>query len=474
MFATLSRFFRRPPLADLIEEVPDELSRFADDATGLRLDPRLLMDNACFLNQVYCLPLEHKGGRQLVALPEGAELYGVARHKAVHVGIVRVSQDTFDRALWSYYGQRRPEQPKAPWSGGYQFAVRDVEPATEPYPEVRMWDDCYRRFRELRGTSDFGTRLITARQASSHALINAVYLAFCDHRPLVLSPDMLWTTLLQGLTLHVELNPDAMRHRLVRHTGKKRIEISRPDFVPESLENPWDEVMNEFAAAVEPHLQPGVAPRLKRRFSTTGPVEQAVASLCVMDLLKDFFGYAMACICGIPSITLEGTPEDWTELREAVADWREFDLDWWLDALDPILAQFEAASRGQVDSRFWNDIYQHHETVEGYGGPFQTMSGWISLFIPYIHQERNPHFSSPHSPIYANYFPSSLSRASIQLVTPEGSGTIELVGGLLGVEQSATLSLRPKLGWAVHGHEVRDEGKPPGWSQLRPEIRKRY
>ena len=45
--------------------------------------------------------------------------------------------------------------------------------------------------------------------------------AFYEHRPMTLSPDAVWFTIAQGFATHVNLNAEALRHRFVRHEGKK-------------------------------------------------------------------------------------------------------------------------------------------------------------------------------------------------------------------------------------------------------------
>ncbi|MBL7775710.1 MAG: DUF4419 domain-containing protein, partial [Saprospiraceae bacterium] len=42
--------------------------------------------------------------------------------------------------------------------------------------------------------------------ASTNGFLYAVYRAYAEHRPLVLSPDMVWLTILQGFSTHVNLN----------------------------------------------------------------------------------------------------------------------------------------------------------------------------------------------------------------------------------------------------------------------------
>ena len=58
-----------------------------------------------------------------------------------------------------------------------------------------------------------------------HPLLSAVARAFADHRPLVLSPDAVWLTIAQGVAQHVRLHAEELRPRLVRHAGRKRLNV---------------------------------------------------------------------------------------------------------------------------------------------------------------------------------------------------------------------------------------------------------
>src|SRR5262249_36582008 len=69
------------------------------------------------------------------------------------------------------------------------------------------------------------------QQPGFHSLIAAVHLAYQLHFPLVLSPDVLWLTLAQGLANHVNNHAEELRSRFVSHQGKTVIEVRRDDFV---------------------------------------------------------------------------------------------------------------------------------------------------------------------------------------------------------------------------------------------------
>ena len=50
--------------------------------------------------------------------------------------------------------------------------------------------------------------------------IAATHFAFSQHRPLVLSPDMIWVTILQGLAQHVKNHAEKLRSQFVGHQGE--------------------------------------------------------------------------------------------------------------------------------------------------------------------------------------------------------------------------------------------------------------
>ena len=63
-------------------------------------------------------------------------------------------------------------------------------------------------------------RVLTGPGAELHPFLGAVHTAFAEHRPLVLSPDVVWLTILAGVTQHVRLSAERLRDRFVRHRDK--------------------------------------------------------------------------------------------------------------------------------------------------------------------------------------------------------------------------------------------------------------
>jgi hypothetical protein len=297
-------------------------------------------------------------------------------------------------------------------------------------------------------------------------LIGTLHAGFSSHRPVALSPDIIWLTICQGLAHHVNANAEALRRRLVKHEGKLRLVVRRDEFVKGSPENPWPEVFAEFSTAIRAHL--GDAHRLiVADFSTTGPVERSASEVVLLDAMQAFFSYEVHTLCGIPSITLEGTAEDWQKIARRVREFARFDLAWWIEPLQPVLEEFVAAAEGNVDGRFWDSIYKWQGS-EGSGSPH--VSGWVLKLFPYLDNpeakyarlfrrestapplRRNPWLSLPPSGNGPGRddFPSLPAKAPFLWKYLGTDYQMEFVGGLMGIGQNpTTLCLRPEIGWAV-------------------------
>jgi len=224
-----------------------------------------------------------------------------------------------------------------------------------------------------------GTVAVFTRQ---NLFAKAVHAAFFGHHPLVLSPDVIWTTIAQGLAHHVDQNAEELRKQFVMHDGKMQLEITRPSFVKGSPNNNWPDVFPEFSELIKKNSLPGTTELLENNFTTTGPVEKVVSHITLMDAVQHYFTYSMACGCGFPSITLSGTPADWEQIRNKATQLKKYDLDWWLSALLPALDQFVAAAHGQPDLDFWMSLC--HINV-GLSFPrYEPLTGWVQVFFPYL------------------------------------------------------------------------------------------
>ncbi len=295
---------------------------------------------------------------------------------------------------------------------------------------------------------------------SYQPLLAAVYTAYSLHLPLCLSPDAIWITISQGIAQHMAIHGERLRGKFVTHEGKKVLLIRVHDWVPESPENPWDDAFRMWTDQIRLHVGEELYTTLLCQFSTTTDASRIANQIVMMDIFECYFKYHMTAICGIPRITLRGTEADWTKLASQVRALRIFDIDWWLDRLEPIIDQFALARRGQIDLAHWR---QFCKLQEAYGG--DVINGWVGYLFPYIKQFgqgpcnlKNPMFDG-HDGISTHSAPSGLSE--VPFIWEQASTCtkrMSAIGGLVGVTQDPlTKSLEPIAGWAVCDAKPIDE-----------------
>ena len=81
----------------------------------------------------------------------------------------------------------------------------------------------------------------------AHGFMEALHFAYADHRPLVLSPDMIWTLIAQGVSIHTNQHSKKLLPKIVAHEGKKEISIQTDSSFRKGKNNPWQEVFAAFA-----------------------------------------------------------------------------------------------------------------------------------------------------------------------------------------------------------------------------------
>jgi len=226
--------------------------------------------------------------------------------------------------------------------------------------------------------------------SSMHGFVHAAYLAFNHHLPLCFGPDDLWNLIVQGVSVHVKENAEQLRDKFVDFEGKKELMIRRDNFVRGSPKNDWAGSFEEWSKKVSDNIGKENTEILIPKFSTTGDLEKALHELSLMDITKSYFRYKMKTCCGISQVKLMGTLQDWQTLRESVSKLRKYELDWWIDHLEPVIDEIINTYQGKVNKKFWYTIYKEWRT---YGsGATGYVTGWITHFFPYVRSRKRSEF----------------------------------------------------------------------------------
>ena len=281
--------------------------------------------------------------------------------------------------------------------------------------------------------------------------------AYADHRPLVLSPDMVWLIISQGFSRYVNAHTEEMRDLLVFHEGKMElVTISNNNILLPNGD--WKLLLNDFSACIAKNTKGELADLMTANFSTTGITERIASQVSLMDVVKKYFIYTrISATCGIPSITLKGSPEDWQKVLDKVRCLKKYHLEKWVSDLEDILTEFVKASKGKHNTSFWQNIVKKRRIDQIMVGNYcltdpkkiTYLDGWFLKFFP------NALGETSDSVIWNTDMPQEMVRVSFQQVltdpdtgVPLDTIPMQLWAGFVGVEEDAkTLALMPKIGW---------------------------
>lgn len=340
---------------------------------------------------------------------------------------------------------------------GVTFSVSDVEWAAKPLEEA-PYREAVAKILGARPEAwpPGAPKLVPV--GPGNALVATLLKAFQEHRPIALSPDVVWLTLLRGFGVHVNEHAGALRGRFVRHEGKQRLSVRRDTFALGAPHNDWAGVLEELSEQLRGHVGP-LVDEVVPDFSTTDALSRAASQISLVSALQGYFDVRVHTLCGIPQVTLRGTPEDWRGVQRRFEALASYDLEWWAEAVRPVLAELVRSAEGEVDRELWRSLIKVEDAS---GGAWVT--GWVVKLFPYLLGRgvpgdwdrpegyiRNPHLHGieGHPPTLSSF--------------PEGPGEMPFtwdflgtelpmafVGGVFGARQTpGTRVLEPAIGWAV-------------------------
>ena len=296
---------------------------------------------------------------------------------------------------------------------------------------------------------------ISHHSVHGHGLIDAFLTSFTLHKRLVLRPDDIFFPLLDAAATHVLLQGSTSRASafmclsrasafmclsfhfagedarsiFVSHTGKKALSVNTDSFRAPGGPvngNDWLGVLPHFRAQIIASTHHGSVEPALPSFTTTDAVTSAAFSATLMRGLQNFFEYRASTLCGIPSITLLGSEQDWSELRARFLGLAEMWMNRtpstceWAKAVDEMLAQFESARAGRVDVEWWRSIFKYNDKERGSGAE-PHITGHMTCLFPWYDDKRWVGLRSRVSEVSS------------------GSGSVPVEWNVLGNKQNMTL-----------------------------------
>lgn len=284
-----------------------------------------------------------------------------------------------------------------------------------------------------------------------HPFLSGVWQSYLDHRPIVISPDIVWTLIGQGFARHISLNAEKFRDRLLGFDGKKTLAIIiEPSEIRlgDSTSN-WEVLFPQFTNMIGKYTGQKYIKNLRSDFSTSTADTRIVSEIILMESVKAYFDYRVIRMgCGISKVTVEGSVEDWQKILKKLDYIETFDLKWWTDELRPIIHGILNTKKGNINKVFWSNMVQHRESNKPYT-PKVTIEGWITRFFPFSNEnERRKIYE------IGDINKIALEYVKVPFVLEDRlSGVnynMEFWAGLFGTEQDMNnYALKPVIGWAI-------------------------
>jgi hypothetical protein len=192
---------------------------------------------------------------------------------------------------------------------------------------------------------------------NTQPLIQATQIAFSDHLPLTLTPDIIWYCISNALAIYINKNSEELRKTFVDHEGKKTIAVVMTN---KPAGEDWDSVFKKFSEQIKKNTNNSIIDLLEANFTTTNTISKVASQIVSMDAMQKYFDYRIECICGIPEIRLAGIKEDWVDIKNRTNSLVKLipNLKNWVNLLNEIFDEFISVFDGKIDDQFWNSIYQ--------------------------------------------------------------------------------------------------------------------
>jgi hypothetical protein len=218
-------------------------------------------------------------------------------------------------------------------------------------------------------------------------LINAFIAAYNNHLPLRLRPDDILMALQMIITTCINNNSEKMRHLFVEHMDKVKLSVEKGNF-------DLNYFCNQFKLLMQENIKnPEFITKYTTSFTTTSILHSTISNMFLMNCLKEYFSFEMILGCGIPSVILEGTQEDWLQLKDFYEYFKNFlkdtELKDFFPHFDIIFYMFIEMrllqEEGVVEAtsnmkKLWERVISF--VPQGSGGD-TILGGWARLLVPY-------------------------------------------------------------------------------------------
>ena len=282
--------------------------------------------------------------------------------------------------------------------------------------------------------------------------------------PVSINPDILWMLIVQGFSRHIDQNAEKLRNKFVDFDGKKELTVDGDELTIEEItKEGWERTFKEFVEKIKENAGESMIKLITPSFSTTTPTIQVSSQIAIMSCFKNYFKFIRLWGgCGFPYINLEGTLNDYEELKRKVEKLMGYDIDDWIKELIIIIKKIVETKKGKIDIDFWKNMIINEEAMEPRGSGELTkvnnINGWLLNFYPYYKIDdsferceklkRRKDFNKPIDVEHLKYLPEEFIEVPLTMLHKITLKKTELSvkTGFLGMIQEKNGLIKPEIG----------------------------
>ncbi len=201
-------------------------------------------------------------------------------------------------------------------------------------------------------------------------------------------------------------------------------------------------------------IKGGIASDIIPTFSTTTEIDKICFQISLMDITKNHFNFTVRTMCGIPTVYIDGTKEDWILIFNSINELLpKFDLGDWSKIISDHIYQIINSFDGKINTEFFNSIYKY-KSMSG----SDMVTGWINDFFPYV-VENEKIIIKRNKVLTTSNFPSSIN--SVPFVWDYFGEKINMnfYSGFSGFNYSQYDAIRPSKNLFVTYKDIKENYK---------------
>jgi len=225
-----------------------------------------------------------------------------------------------------------------------------------------------------------------------------------------------------------------------------RVDGGSSDWNPVSraVDDKYEKEIQEYIDKIGNNIGKEVISILEANFTTTNSAILTTSQVSIMSSMKQYFTYSLLMGgCGISSITLEGSIEDWQKLKSKLEFLETKALKWWTKHLIPIIDNIIETKEyykkhNKINNKlveFWKNMIR----LKGKGDLYDPhmINGWIIKFIPDYSQQKPKLYEE----IKETEVPDEIISCPLELIILNLDGTkseckCDLASGFYGMVQN--------------------------------------